>query len=113
MHHALIITHEIIRNNQFNIKVNKSNISYDFFVKSNLLEYKDIFEKFVEEKEYDLHRLKILSALTFLNIAPLHHNPYNKLLYYLGKYNLYKELSNHNNLYKLKREELNISENKI
>lgn len=106
LHHALIITHEVVRKNQFEIKINKDIINYDFFIKSNLYEYKDFFEKFVKEKGYDLDKLKILSALTFLNIAPLHHSPYNKFLYYLGKYNLFKEL-NHDNTYKLKKRKNN------
>jgi len=110
LYHALIVTHEVIRRNQFEVKTNKDIISYDFFIKSNLLEYKDIFEKFILDKGYDLDKLKILSALTFLNIAPLHHPPYNKFLYYLGKYSLFKEL-NHNNIYKLKTQ-LNFGEQK-
>ncbi|MFH0712189.1 MAG: phosphotransferase [archaeon] len=101
LHHALVVTHDVIRKNQFDIQSNKDIIGYDFFMKSNLMEYKDIFEKFVADKGYDLDKLKILSALTFLNIAPLHHLPYNKFLYYLGKYSLFKEIG-HNNSYKLK-----------
>ncbi len=100
LHHALIVTHEVIRNNQFEVKTNKTHVNYDFQLKGNLLEYKDLFEKFVKDKGYDLDRLKILTPLTFLNIAPLHHYPYNIFLYYLGKYNLFKEI-NHNNPYKL------------
>ncbi|MBR9701881.1 hypothetical protein GOV13_03085 [Candidatus Pacearchaeota archaeon] len=92
LHHALIVTHDVIRKNQFEIKENNGVISYDFFLKSNLVEYKDLFEKFVVSAGYDLDKLKIVSALTFINIAPLHHTPYNKFLYYLGKYSLYKEL---------------------
>jgi len=72
LYHALIITHEVIRNNQFDIKINENEISYHFVAKSNLLEYKSLFEKFVESEGYDLQKLKILTALHFLNIAPLH-----------------------------------------
>lgn len=106
LHHALIVTHEVIRNNQFEIKINKNIINYDFFLKSNLVEYKNLFEKFIVENDYDLDKLKILSALTFLNIASLHHSPYDKFLYYLGKYKLFNELEN-NNSYKLKKMEIN------
>jgi len=101
LHHALIVTHEIIRNNQFEIKEDGDMITYDFLLKNNLVEYKDLFEKFIVDNDYDLDKVKILSAITFLNIAPLHHSPYNKFLYYLGKYSLFKELKD-NNIYKLK-----------
>jgi UTP-glucose-1-phosphate uridylyltransferase len=100
LHHALIITHQIIRNNQFEVNIKNGMVNYDFFIKSNLAEYKDIFEKFIQDNGYDIDKLKILSALTFLNIAPLHHAPYDKFLFFLGKYSLYKELKN-NNSYKI------------
>lgn len=100
LYHALIVTHEIIRTNQFEIKREKNQIDYSFLIKSNLLEYKDLFEKFIKEEGYDIERLKILTSLIFLNISPLHHYPYNGFLYYLGKYSLFKEIK-YNNPYKL------------
>ncbi|MCD4771261.1 hypothetical protein K8R30_02465 [archaeon] len=102
LHHALIVTHEIIRNNQFEIKEDRGVVTYDFLLKSNLVEYKNLLEKFILDNNYDLDKLKMLSALTFLNIAPLHHSPYDRFLYYLGKHRLFKELEN-NNFYKLKK----------
>ena len=105
LHHALIVTHQIIRDNQFEIRINNDVVHLDFLIKSNLAEYKDLFENFVLENGYDLDRLKILSALIFLNIAPLHHEPYDRFLYYLGKYTLFKELKN-KNPYRLKEEVL-------
>ena len=63
-------------------------------LKNNLLEYKDLFDRFLIENGYDLNKVRVLAALIFLNIAPLHHTPYNRLLYYLGKYTLFKELNN-------------------
>lgn len=107
LHHALIVTHDIIRNNQFEIKRDKNYISYDFLVKNNLLEYKDIFEEFIEKEGHDLNKLKILTPLIYLNIAPLHHYPYNEFLYYLGKYLLFKEIRR-NNIYTSKDEVLTI-----
>lgn len=43
------------------------------------------FEKFLEREGYDVKRVKILTALIYLNIAALHHFPYSLLLYYLGR----------------------------
>jgi choline kinase len=93
LYHALIVTHEIIRNNQFEIKVKKNYVNYDYLLKNNLLEYKSLFEEFLQNNGFELSKVKTLTALIFLNIAPLHHHPYNHFLYYLGKYNLFKELN--------------------
>ena len=105
LHHALIVTHEVIRNNQYEITNEKGNIKFDFFLKNNLFEYKELFESFLQREGYDLGKLKILTPLIFLNISPLHHYPYNEFLYYLGKYTLFRELET-NTCYKLKEVEV-------
>lgn len=92
LYHALIICGEIIRNNYFEIKIKGDNIEYNYLIKGNLQDYRIIFEKFIKDNKYDLHKVKVLTSLIFLNIAPLHHEPYNKLLYYLGKSMLFENL---------------------
>ena len=94
LYHALIVTHEVIRTNQFDVKINKTNINYDFMLKSNLLNYKDALDEFIENEGYELKKVRLMASLIFLNIAPLHHDPYNKFLYYFGKHSLFKELKN-------------------
>lgn len=89
MYHALIICGEIIRNNQFEIRIKGNTIEYNYLAKGNLLEYRGLFEMFISSNGYDSDRVRLLTSLVFLNIAPLHHDPYNKFLYYLGKSMLY------------------------
>jgi NDP-sugar pyrophosphorylase family protein len=94
IYHALIISQEIIRKNEFVVSVDKQNVSYDFYVKHNLTDFLQELEKFIETHRYDLFKVKLLTALIYLNICPLHHHPYSLLLYFLGKdmlYNLVKE----------------------
>ena len=55
------------------------------------------FLSYLNEKGYDVFRVKLLTALIFINIAPLHHDPYAKLLFYLGKYSLYRLISENDN----------------
>ena len=92
MHHALLICGEIIRDNQFKVEKNGNAINYDFLVKGNLLEFEKVFENFISENQYDLNKVRMLSAITYLNIAACHHNPYSLLLFYLGKSQLYELL---------------------
>jgi hypothetical protein len=44
------------------------------------------------EQGYEVRKVRILTALIYLNIAALHHNPYCQLLYALGKSMLFAEL---------------------
>ena len=96
LNHALFVNAEIIRRNEFEVENNGEEINYNFSIRSNLLDFRDIFYKFIEENEYDLKKVKTLTALIYLNIAPLHHNPYKLLLFYLGKSLLYELLEDKN-----------------
>ena len=82
--HGLIVSHEIVTKNLFQISWRK-NINFDFNRKYILVECEGLFYSWLEEKGFNITKTKILTALIFLNIASLHHEPYNFLLYALGK----------------------------
>jgi len=90
IYHALIISGEIVRKNDFMLTSDSNSVSYNFYLKNNLVEFKSVLEEFIVNEGYDLQKVKVLSALIYLNIAPLHHEPYDHLLYYLGKHTLYQ-----------------------
>ena len=93
LHHALILTNKVIRDNDYYLKqFNKKNIKYYFKKRKNLINYKLNLEQFIENNNYSLKKVELLSSLIFLNIAPLHHYPYSKLLFFHGKLSLYKML---------------------
>ena len=60
---------------------------------NNLVVCENAFDEWITNNGYDLKKTKIITALIFLNIAPLHHEPYSKLLFSLGKYLLNKQIS--------------------
>ena len=69
-----------------------SSIHYNYIIKNDLLEAKDEYESFIKKNGFDLNKIKIITSLIFLNMSPLHHEPFNLMLYYLGKSMLYKSL---------------------
>ena len=93
LHHALSVTHEVIRKNEFSVEVNGGFVSYNIALKNNLMEFRNVFEKFVRAEGFDVHKVRVQSALTYLNIAPLHHHPYNVFLYYYGKHMLHRMMT--------------------
>jgi len=60
-------------------------VYYNFFIKSDLLESREHYEQFLLDNGFDLKKVKVLVALIFLNMAPLHHSPFDMLLYSLGR----------------------------
>lgn len=95
LNHGMIISHDIIKNQQYNLEYKSSNsLQFDFYLKNQNIMAQEIFFDFLDKKGFDVRKVKIMTALIFLNIACLHHEPYNHLLYYLGKlqlFNLLKE----------------------
>jgi aminoglycoside phosphotransferase (APT) family kinase protein len=90
--HGLIISHDFINQNFYTFSRNMNNVYFDFHRKNTNIECERILENYVNEKELDWKKVKVMTALIFLNIAGLHHYPYCHLLYYLGKSMLHEEL---------------------
>ena len=93
LYHALCVSQEVIRQEAYEVGIAEGEIRLQFNIKSNLLTFRDLFEKFLADEGYDVQKVKVLSALVYLNIAPLHHYPYNIFLYYFGKYMLDETLN--------------------
>jgi len=74
--HGLIISHDIINDNLYNF------------------DREDIFLEYISKWGYDVKKVKVMTALIFLNIAKFHHYPYCHLLFYLGKNLLNNNLEN-------------------
>ena len=87
--HGLIVSHELVNKDMFLIEKKANIIKFDILRKNIMVECERKFENFILKNEYDLKKIKILTALVFLNIATLHHYPYSEFLFYLGKYNLF------------------------
>jgi hypothetical protein len=51
------------------------------------------FARWLEDNGYDAKKVRVMTALIYLNIAALHHNPYSLLIFSLGKSMLKKELN--------------------
>ena len=93
LEHALLVNGEIIRSKKYKVKISKNNVQYRIAKKTNLINFRNYFHKYLIHNGYDLNKVKLLSSLIYLNIAPLHDYPYNELLFYHGKLSLTKILN--------------------
>jgi aminoglycoside phosphotransferase (APT) family kinase protein len=91
--HGLIVNHELIAKDLYRVERNEHNVTphidFDFHRKQILVECERFFLAWLEQHGYDSHKVLVLTALIYLNIAALHHAPYCHLLYALGKDMLY------------------------
>ena len=90
--HGLIISHEIITTNAYSIDWNDRAITYDLKRRQIHVECERYLSTWCINNKYDFSKVKIITALIYLNIAALHHYPYSLLLFALGKQMLNKEL---------------------
>jgi hypothetical protein len=88
--HGLIVCHDLIAKDQYWVSWTKDRIDYDLNRKQILVECEKYFYKWLEQNGYDCKKVKLMTALIYLNIAALHHHPYGLMLYALGKHMLYE-----------------------
>lgn len=92
LNHNLTINHEIINKNLFTIKKVGSKITLDIHRRQNLVDCQEVLHTWIVNHGYDLTKVKVLTAIIWLNMAPLHHHPFSEFLYHFGRYNLQKAL---------------------
>tara|TARA_Y100001963_G_scaffold83782_1_gene116104 strand:- start:241 stop:1914 length:1674 start_codon:yes stop_codon:yes gene_type:complete len=96
IYHALLINGSSILDGHYNYKVTGDEAYVDFYAKSNLIYFMNIFKQFCIDKGYDWKSVELLGILQYLNICTLYDNfqdgKYGKFLFLYGKYLLTKHL---------------------
>lgn len=92
MNHGLIMCHELVAKNLFEITWENGVVHYDFNRKKILVECENYFYKWLDANGFDSRKTRLMTALIFLNICGLHEYPYSLVLYALGKEMLYNSL---------------------
>ena len=82
----------LIAKDLFEAKWEGNSIHYDFTRKQSLVECERYYYQWIKENGFDLKKVKLMTALIFLNICALHDYPYVVVLYALGKQMLYESL---------------------
>ncbi len=92
LNHNLTVNHDIIFKNNFSVKVRGKVVFCDIMRSANLVECEKILHKFILSEGLDLKKVKVLTSIVWLNMAFLHHHPYNFFLYYFGRLNLWRAI---------------------
>jgi choline kinase len=88
LNHNLTVNHDLVNKNLFGYTADNCYI----LTSSKLNECQQILHQFITDNGYDLHKVKMLTALIWINMSSLHEYPFSNFLFNFGKYNLYKEL---------------------
>jgi len=90
---GMILSYQLIKKGLFSFDISGSCVYYNFHTKNDLADAKELFELFLKKNGYELKKVRILTSLIFLNMSSLHNDPFDLLLYYLGKSMLNKSLN--------------------
>jgi dTDP-glucose pyrophosphorylase len=93
LNHSLTLNHKILSDQMYIINIGDSEIYCDVYVKKTFSDCRKLLRQFCLINEIDYEKIKILTSLIWVNMAPLHEHPLDMFLYYFGKYNLYLNIS--------------------
>jgi NDP-sugar pyrophosphorylase family protein/mannose-6-phosphate isomerase-like protein (cupin superfamily) len=57
-------------------------VKYDYFVSEDLHEFRDHYKDWLTSNGYDLNKVKLITAIIFLNMSPLHDEKFGKMLWF-------------------------------
>lgn len=89
LNHNMVITHDVVRRGLFDAEAERCHILID----SALVECQKVLHTFIQDRGYDLRKVKVLTAMIWLSMAALHEPPFSHFLFRFGKYNLFKSLA--------------------
>lgn len=92
LHGGIILNYDYIKLNLLTYEENSEGIGFDFAQRYQTNTYLGMLAAYIERHGYDLRKVRILNALIYLNMAPLHHFPFDKMLYSLGRQMLCEQL---------------------
>tara|TARA_B100001123_G_scaffold437566_1_gene570048 strand:- start:34123 stop:35712 length:1590 start_codon:yes stop_codon:yes gene_type:complete len=92
MNHNLVVNHDIINRDMFKLEIGVDKIKCDILRSNNLVECQSTFREKVEKMGFDTAKMDLLTAIVWLNMASLHHAPFDQFLFYFGKLKLYNTL---------------------
>jgi len=90
---GLIVPYNLIKKNLFTFKQNFHHVQIDMGHLKHLDSAKREFVEFVQNRGYDYKKIRLLTGIIFINMSPLHTEPFNFFLHHLGKLMLTKILN--------------------
>lgn len=89
---GIILNYDYIKKKLISYSEDGSNVYFDFAQRHSTKAYLETLMNFIKENGWDEKKVRMLVPLIFLNMSPLHHYPFDKMLYALGRLMLLEEL---------------------
>ena len=93
LNHSLQVSHQIINDECYMFYQNNGEIKIDIYQKKNLLDCQKVLKSFCKSKGFNWKEIEVITALIWINMAPLHDGEFGNFLFYLGQYTLNSEIT--------------------
>ncbi|MFA6433239.1 MAG: NTP transferase domain-containing protein [Elusimicrobiales bacterium] len=89
---GILLNYDFIKRNLLYYHEGEGGVTIDFAQRFLAADYIGILEDFVVRNNWEIKKVRMLVPLIYLNMSPLHHEPFNRFLYSLGRLMLSREL---------------------
>lgn len=96
--HGILISHQFIMKNDYSISVRDRKASFNIKYLNNISDLLEVFFNWTKKNKFNIDKIINITSLIYLNIATLHHYPYNNFLYFYGRFILGNNLNSLNGL---------------
>ena len=93
LNHSFIVNHSIIHKKLFEITRQGEEIELRILRIDTLVEMQFLLRNWMANRDLNVHKVSLLTALIWINMSPLHQYPLNDFLFEYGKYNLWRALN--------------------
>jgi choline kinase len=92
---GLIVSYKSIKSDDFEFKQKSNGIALIHKPMEKMSYMREQFEALAVDAGYDFQKIRLITALIFLNMSPMHHQPFSHFIYYLGKFQLSQALESY------------------
>ena len=86
MYGGILMSYKLMKDSSnFSCYVDDEMVTYDYKSESKLNKFKLVYEKWIVDSGYNLNKVKTITSLIFLNMAPLHEKEFGDLLFFKSK----------------------------
>jgi hypothetical protein len=93
LNHSLYINHKIINQDLYFIRHERNEIKCGILRRDISVAMEKKLNEFIILQKMSLKKLNTLTSIIWLNMAALHHHPFDEFLYYYGKLHLWRSLN--------------------
>ena len=86
MYGGILMSYKLMKDSSnFSCYVDGEVVEYKYKSELILNKFKPIYENWITKNGYDLDKVKLITTLIFLNMAPLHEKEFGDLLFFKSK----------------------------